>query len=207
MTDNIVKSYLRQFDDFVELKIKHDKIKKEYTSSRRKLKSLIEKYDFLTILVSIGSKDDDLENSFKEYVKSIGADKVELVGKKFKEEDLRILFADRLILVEVTGNNKLTQKDDKSLQVLKHIPKRQNANPNLKVSGLFVVNHDNEKHFTKRHKNPFDKRLKDLASANNICLVTTTQLLNEFIALKKNKLKPEDLLTKLSSPGLFENIG
>lgn len=202
MTNTELQKITVDFDDVKSVINKRKVYKKEEQKLRRKLWTLKDKYSFLKTTVDIGSNGTTLVNSIKKLFKEMGFKRVENVDKNYMEEDLRLWTTDkRLLIFEITGIDKETVKDDKAFQIMKHVPKRQQENPDLKVHGIFIVNHDNKKSFDKRHKKPFRKPLIDIAISHSYTLTTTIELLNAFVFFKKNKLTSNQIIDKLCESG------
>lgn len=184
----------KSIDDYKEAKRKELK-------ARRKLKTLETKYSFLARLTEINGQGSKLEEEVRLYFKALGFKKVEKVGTKYKEEDLRIFINDKLILVEVTGNNKSQTDEDKGHAITKHISIKQSQYPDLQVLGLFVFNHDNTRPFNRRSSKPFSNKLINIALHNKYSLISTVELLKAFIKIKKNELTLDDFTNKLCNLG------
>jgi len=207
MTKKELKNITSSFNDIKIIIDQHNELLKQTSRVRRRLKTLLNDYSFLSDLVSINATDTILDNALRIFFNKLGYDKVECVGKKFKEEDVRLWLNDKLIIFEVTGSKNDIPTDDKTFQIIKHRPVRQLKYPNLKVFACFVINHDNKKPFGQRKHDPFDKRLEKLALANNVCICTTTDLVNAFSNYKKGLITQDELIENLCSPGILKIFG
>lgn len=196
-----LKQEISKFDEVAlllqELKI----LKVQERRKRRRLNTVLKKYSFLNNLVCIDGKDEIIEDALVNYFKELGFNNIKKVGKKFKEEDLRLFVNDKLIIFEVTGTKNINNTDDKSHQISKYIPLRKIQYSNLNVFGVFVSNHDNKKQIELRNKVPFDNRSNKIASASEYSLTTTTDLFHAFIKIKKGLLTPDELIDKLCKFG------
>lgn len=198
-----IKKITADFEEIKTLINLRQKYLIQINKLRRQLKSQFRKYAFLEDLVGINSNGSTLVNSLIKYFHELGFKHIENVDKKYKDEDIRLWHDDRLLIFEVTGIDTANPKDDKVHQISKHIPVRQEQNPNLKVFGVFVINHDNSKPFDKREKKIFREGLIDIAKAHKYTLVTTVDLLNAFISIKKGDLLPIDLIDALCITGKY----
>jgi len=203
MTD---KEYLKLTSGFCDIKqliLREQELKKEYNKARKKLKTKELRYSFLKDIVGIDINADDLVIAVVKLFKAFEFDKVENL-EKLKNEDLRIWFENKLILVEITGVKKIALDDDKSHSISKHININKELNKNHDVTGLTIVNHDNKKHFTQRNKSPFRPLLDDIGKANKYSLITTDILLKLFIEYKQNLLTKQDIINILTSGGVIK---
>jgi hypothetical protein len=171
---------------------------------RRRLKTKFNEYTFLQTLVGIDVKSDELDLAIKNCFHAFGFDKVECIGKKFEEEDIRLWIGNKLIIFEATGSKNENIGHKKSFQIVKHIPIKKDKFKLVEVYGGFIVNHDNLKPFDKRAKTPFDKKLDLLAKGQNIVLISTLDILNSFINFKKGILTLDNFTTQLCTPGVFK---
>ena len=207
MIANELKHITAEFEDIKPLIDKRDDLLKQTNRVRRQLKTKLSQYEFLKQLVDIGASDTTLDKALKAYFNSLGFSRVDCVGKRFKEEDVRLWTENKLIIFETTGSKNIAPTDDKVFQIFKHVPVRQSQNPNLKVFGVFVFNHDNLKPFDRRTRNPFDKRAETFALAHGFTVTTTIDLFNAYLDIQKSLLKPEELIEHLCSPGVFKILG
>ncbi len=207
MTISELKNITSNFEDISPLIKQHKDLLKQTNKVRRRLKSRLDEYAFLFDLVGINSHSDRLVNAIVNFFKALNFKYVENVDKKYKEEDIRLQVDDLLLIIEVTGIDKANPKYEKSHQISMHIQKRKIQYPNLKVFGLFIVNHDNKKHFLKREKKPFTKAIDEIAQSHNYTLTTSVDLLNAFIQFKKGILKPTEIIEKLCTTGELKILG
>ncbi|MBN8835646.1 MAG: hypothetical protein J0I09_00150 [Sphingobacteriia bacterium] len=202
-----LKNITSDFVEISQLLEKRNKLFSETNKVRRKLKSKINKYKFLVDLVDTDSNGGRLVNAVVQLFKSIGFSNIENVDKKYNDEDIRLWLDDLLIIFEITGIDTANPKDDKAYRISKHIPIRQKQNPNLKVFGVFIVNHDNKKHFKKREKKPFRKNLIEIAKEHKYTLTTTVDIFNAFIKIKKDSLTKDDFIKCLCMTGELKILG
>jgi len=197
MKDNELKVLTSDFNDIKVLLEKRDQIKRDDNKVRRRLRTQFNKYEFLKDIVDIGCKDDRLVNALVKYFKAVGFVKVENVDKKSKKEDIRLWTDDSLIIFEATGVEKRNPNHGKAHSITRYVPIRQQENPNLKVYGCFIINHDNKKHYTNRNLKPFDTDIKEIAIAHKYSLLTTIDLLNWFLELKKGTMSKDEILKRI----------
>jgi hypothetical protein len=207
MTTSELKNITSNFSDIKPLIQKQNDLQNHTNKVRRRLKTQLNKYCFLKDLVDIDSNGDKLVDSIVLYFKELGFKNVENVDKKYKDEDIRLWVGDLLIIFEVTGIDTPNPKDDKAHRISKHIPVLQEKYPDLHIFGVFIVNHDNKKHFSKRDKKPFREKLTDIAKAHKYTLTTTVDLLNAFLNIKKGELTETELIKELCSGGELKVLG
>lgn len=202
-----LKNITSQLDDVKPILERRNFLLTQTNRTRRQLKTKINEYSFLKDLVDIDSCGNKLVDAVVSLFKSIGFLQIENVDKKYKDEDIRLRTDNLLIIFEITGIDTPNPKDDKAHRISKHIPVRQREYPELTVFGLFVVNHDNKKHFTKREKKPFRKKIIEVANEHKYTLTTTVDLLNAFINIRKGILTKEDLIKNICSTGELKILG
>ena len=206
MNNSELKIITSNFNDIKPLIDERNNLLWQTNKVRRRLKTRLQKYSFLKDMIDIDSHGTKLVNSIVKYFKILGFEKIENVDKN-KDEDIRLWVDNKLIIFEVTGISEQTTSDDKAHQISKHIQIRQEEYPGIRVSGVFIVNHDNKKHYSKRHKAPFRKGLNEIARTNNYTLTTTIDLLNAFIKIKNGELTKEELINKICSKGEMKILG
>ncbi len=194
----------KNFPEINTLIVKVNSIKKELNKTTRQLNTLKKKYSFLKTLVDIGTNDDKLEESLKQYFKELGYKDVRKVGKKYQKEDLLIWKDNKLIIFEIKGIVRPTPKENYCGQIAKYLNLRRNEHKDKEVFGLFVVNHDNGKHFSIRNKTPFDKDKIKYANAGKYGLTTTLDLFIAFCQIKAGKLKINEFEKRICSWGLIK---
>jgi len=201
MTTAELKNITANFSEIKTLIERQNDLSRQTNKVRRRLKTQIDKYSFLADLIGIDSNGDRLVNALVDFFKALGFDKIENVDKKYKEEDIRLWVDDVLLVIEITGIDNANPKDSKVHQISKHIPRRQAKFQNKKVFGVFIVNHDNKKHFSKREKKPFRKDICEIAESHNYTITTTVDLLNAFLHFKNGTLTQKDIVDKLCLKG------
>jgi hypothetical protein len=204
MNDNELNKITSKFNDVKSLIEEQHIVLKKLNKLRKRLKTKKTHYEFIKTIIDIDSAGDDLVNACVILFKDLGFDEVENVDRKYSEEDIRLFHKDRLIIMEVTGDANANPKQAKVHQISQHIPIRQKQHQDKELFGLFIINHDNKKHYKKRSKNPFNEKLIEIAKSHNYTLMTTADLLNAYKMIKMEKLKPEELIEKLCSTGLFK---
>lgn len=207
MTKEELSIFTSTFDDIKPLIEKRNNLLKDINKTRRRLKTQFNKYSFLYDLVGINANGTPLVDALVKYFKAFNFENVENVDKKYKDEDIRLFHHDTLIIIEVTGIDAANPQENKAHQITKHIPTRQNENPNLNVFGLFVVNHENTKAYNKRSKRPFSDKLDKIAKSHKYGLITTVDLFYAFLEFKNNKFTPDKLISKLCSTGIIKILG
>jgi hypothetical protein len=200
MNDSELKEITKNFAEIKPLILEEKEVKSKMNKVRRRLKTKLHDYSFLIDLIGIKSHDTRLAEAVIKLLKSIGFESVENMQKS-KKEDIRVWFEDILLLIEVTGSEKKTTKEEKSHQISKHIPINQNIHKDKKVKGLLILNHDNENHYLVREKKPFTKEMGEIAKSHNYTLMTTLDLLNMFLDFKEDKITPVEIMAKLCSTG------
>jgi hypothetical protein len=204
MTESDLKNITSEFSDILPIISERDDIIKSLNKTRRRLRTKLKRYSFLSQMVGIGSNGDKLVDSIVTFLKELNIGKVENVDKKYMDEDIRLWTDESLLIFEVTGIDTPNPKDYKAHQISKHLPIKQEQFADKKVYGVFIVNHDNRKNYLDRNKRPFNDRLIKIAKGHNYTLVTTVDLLNAFVKIKTDKLTPAELIEKLCSTGRFE---
>lgn len=192
----------KEFSEFEVLLNKQKTLKKEINKTNRKLKTLSQKYSFLSNIVDVNMGDDILEQYLKKYFKEIGFKDVRKIGKKGGKEDLQIHFENELIIMEVTGIKGTHTTDRKTRQITKHLEEKRISNEN--VYGLFIVNHDKETYFKNRNENPFSKEQIKYAVIAKYSLVTTIELVKGFIKVKMGELTINEFKEKLCYFGMVQ---
>lgn len=197
MTANELKILTSDFNDIKVMLEKREEIKRDDNKIRRRLRTQFNKYEFLKNIVDIECTGTRLVDALIEYFKAVGFERVENVDKDFFEEDIRLWTDDSLIIFEATGINKKSPTHGKAHSITRYVPIRQQENPNLKVYGSFIVNHDNKKHYKKRNPKPFDNNTKEIATAHKYSLLTTVDLLNWFLELKIGTMSKDEILKRI----------
>ncbi len=190
-----------KFGDVNKLIIERKKLANDASRIRRKLKTQYEKYSFLMEMVGVNSASTPLVNSIVKCFKELGFDDVHNVDKITGQEDIRLYVEDKLIIFEVTGIDSDKPQYKKAHSISMHKPIREQQNPNKKVFAVFIVNHDNKKHFKNRNKKPFEKGIIEIAEASKYGLITTIELFYAFVAVKMGKLSREEILNKICTNG------
>lgn len=203
--DKTIEKITSEFEEIKSVILKLKEVKKQENKFKRQLKTLKNKYTFLNEIIGIKIQSKELVNSIKKYFKELNLS-IHDAPNNDKEgvEDLRLWVDGKLYIVEVTGSEKKIVTEKKSHQISKHINIRQKHYPNLKVIGLFIVNHDFETHFSKRAIKAFEKRPIEIALNNNYTLTTTLTLFNAFILIKQGSMTVSDLIEGFENKGLYE---
>ena len=191
------------FPDIAEAIERVISAKKDLNRKARKVRTLKTKYHFLQDLVDIKTHDNLLDNALKKFFKELGYKDVRKVGKKYKREDLQIWTGNKLIVIEAKGITRLTPKEHECEQIAKYIRLRKMKLNNKQVFGFFVVNHDNQNHYSRRNPTPFDKQKVEYAEAGEYGLTTTIELLKAFCQIKTKRLTIEEFENKICTKGLI----
>jgi hypothetical protein len=147
-----------------------------------------------------------LDLAIKKCFDAFGFDKAECIGKKFREEDIRLWFGNKLIIFEATGSKNQHPEQNKMFQIARHIPIKKEQFKDFKVYGGFIINHDNLKPFDQRLHSPFDTAADTFAKGQGVVLLSTLDLLKSFINFKKGKLTLDDFVRHLCTPGIFKTL-
>ena len=190
MNKKTFNNLTQSFEGFKPLLNEQKELKRLLSKNKRRLITLEKKYVFLKNLVGIDVKDDLLVSSIFNFFKDLGFNEIKNVDKRYRKEDLRIIFDKKLFLLEITGSEKANAKDNKTRQLTKHLEKERLNNQN--VFGLTIFNHDNKKDYLEREINCFSKDQITYAKDGKYGLITTVELLNAFKKIKEGKLSIED---------------
>ena len=199
------KDYYKLTENIPEIKVllnQEKELKKELNRVNRRLKTYSNKYKFLKIIISENVANDLLEEYVKLFFKEIGFEKVHKVGKQLRKEDLRIIKTDKIIIAEVTGSNKRTVRDSKTMQITKHLSVRKSKKEN--AYALFIINHSNNVNYKKRNEHPFTENQIQYAETGKYSLVTTTELVKGFMKVKLGKMNLLEFEEKLCEFGLVK---
>lgn len=163
--------------------------KRDIAATKRRLEKVNNKYDFLKQIFKVGSDGQFLERQIAELFKAIGYENVKHIIFPTDMPDIEITVADRLTCIEVKSSKRLHETENEILQVNKYKVRRQDDLPHLIVKGIIIFNNDNLKTEIKlRDKNPFDANRERDGKLNGYSLISTTELTNGFILLKKNEI-------------------
>ena len=193
----------RHFPDVTDAIGRANSAKRDLNRATRRVRSLKTKYQFLQDLVGIKSHADTLDSALKSFFKELGYTDVRKVGKKYQREDLQIWTDNKLIVIEAKGITRPTPSDPECGQIAKYMRLRGKKITDKTVFGLFVVNHDNDKHPCRRNPTPFDKNKIEYAEASEYGLTTTIELLKAFIQIKTGRLTVGEFENKICSTGLI----
>ncbi len=203
------KSFKKIIADFEEVKIlmgQLQEIRRHERRIKRRLSTKLDKFEFLSEIVGLNQKDKKLTEPLLKYFKNNGLDVRRSPDKdKGGLEDMSIFYRDKLLIIEVTSTEKSLVPESKLTQILKHLNSRQNNLKTLEVSGLTIVNHEDLKPVNERvKKQGYQSRTLKILASNNLTTVTTLTLLVAFIKIKKGEMTVEDLITGLTTPGVYE---
>ena len=204
MTTSQLKKITSNFREIKPLINAQNDLVKQSNRIRRRLKTKLQNYKFLQNLVGVNASGSQLVNSVISLFKNLGFEKIENVDQKYRDEDIRLWHDDMLFIIEITGVDTPQPTDNKAHQISKHIPIRQMQYPDYKVVGLFIVNHNNKKEYSKREKKPFSERLINIAEYHKYTLITTVDLLKAFVRINNNHLKVLDFIQALCKTGEFK---
>ena len=200
MEQGFLLNITSSFDDVSSLLLEIKKAKANQNKLRRRLKTKVLKYSFLKDIIDINCSATKLTKAVKQYLKEIGLQKV-ILKEKSGEEDLQIWVDNRLILVEVTGTKGNAHKDSKTTQIAKHIPVKQEQYPDVKVSGLFISNHDFVKPVTDRNRTPFTLEQINFARTSSYTLTTTRDLLLLYIEYRRGNITTQEIINRICTFG------
>lgn len=204
MEDKELMSITGKFQDIKPLLEDKKKFLRQAQQNRRRLKTKFDEYSFLKDLVGINSNDDLLDQAFKKYLNAFGFQRVDVIGKTFREEDMRLWVDNKLIIFEATGTKGQQPEQGKQHQIVKHVAIRKTRYPLLEVHPVFIANHNNKVHYLQRHKKPYDDIAHKMAIGFNLCITTTIDLLNAFIKFKNGEFSANDLVANFCTPGIFK---
>lgn len=204
--NDLTKKITSEFEDIKVLKTQLADIKKQERRVRRRLKTQYNNYSFLSEIVGLSMKDKKLIEPLVKYFKHLGIIVHRAPDKdRGGIEDLRIFHKNKLIILEATSIDKDRATEAKLTQVLKHLNTRKSEHSPLNVSGLTIVNHEDEKPAHERIlKQNYQASTLRILTSNNLTTTTTLTLLIAFINIKKGKMTADDLLEKLATPGVYE---
>lgn len=202
MTEREYFELTKSIPNVYELLEQRKDLKVKLNRISRKLNTLSKKYEFLKVIVSPQINDDLLEENVKQLFKEIGIERAHKVGKSKRKEDLRIILSEKIILAEVTGTVNQISKVSKTRQMTPHVDVEKSKGKN--AHGLFIVNHENDKHFKEKIKTPFTKDQIKYAKAGKYGLMTTQSLVNAFMLVKTDQLSLSDFEKKLCEYGVVE---
>lgn len=202
MGENEYFELTKSIPEVSDLLEQRNELKIQLNRVSRKLTSLSKKYEFLKVIVSPKVSDDLLEENVKHLFKEIGIERTHKVGKSKRKEDLRIILSDKIILSEVTGTINQISTVSKTRQMTPHVDVEKSKGEN--AHGLFIVNHENDKHFKEKIKTPFTKDQIKYAKAGKYTLMTTQSLVNGFIMVKTDQLSLSDFEKRICEYGVVE---
>ena len=114
MNKKTFNNLTQSFEGFKPLLNEQKELKRLLSKNKRRLITLEKKYVFLKNLVGIDVKDDLLVSSIFNFFKELGFNEIKNVDKRYRKEDLRIIFDKKLFLLEITGSEKANAKDNKT---------------------------------------------------------------------------------------------
>jgi hypothetical protein len=204
--DKVIKEITSKFSEISVLMEQLKAIKTQERRAKRRLKTKIKEFEFLSEIVGLNMKHKKLTEPLFRYFKHLGVN-VHRAPNNDKDgvEDLRLFYADKLILIEATSIKNDRADNAKLTQVNNHVPARQQEFSNLKVFGVSIINHQDNKLFNERvlKQNYQDSTVKILKS-HNLTSVTTLTLLINFIMIKSGKRTVDELINNLISTGIYE---
>jgi hypothetical protein len=183
---------INQIPEFKEIISLLRQQKRDIAATKRRLEKKNSKYIFLKQIFKFGSDGQFLERQIAELFKEIGYKNVNQINFPTDMPDIEITVAERLTCIEVKSSKRMHETENELLQVNKYKVRRQDDLPNLIVKGILIFNNDNQQiDITLRDKNPFDANRERDAKLNGYSLISTTELTNGFILLKKNEISFE----------------
>lgn len=206
-------------DSYVSYEEKHksieiEELKCEYEKRLLKLEceltELSNKDENLKTKALLTATDDELVFAVKWFLEYIGFENViapdenvdEGSGEVF-EEDLNIKGPLTTYLFEVKGIGG-TSSDDQCAQISKIVYRREEANPDHKYKGVYVVNHQRQKN-PKERKNPpyFDRQVLDAAIAHR-GMTYTYDLFQVYHMIESGILDKADVREAFNQRGLID---
>lgn len=179
--------------------------KRDIAATKRRLKRLTKKFIFIERIFEVGSQDTYLEKQITELLKAIGYENVKHITYPKDMPDIEIMLSNRLTCIEVKSSKKPHEQENEILQVHKYKVRRQDDLPNLKVAGILIFNNDNKNLNPKlRDKRPFDDKRERDAILNGYSLISTTELINGFILLKKKEVSFEEFDKIIHKTGIVK---
>jgi len=172
---------------------------------RRKLSTYKTKYAFLKALVEAKTSD-ELESATKDYFKEVGYEKVHWTGKDTEREDVQVWYRKKVYIIECKGHTKGNAKREDIDQLswrsvhCKGLP--EFVGHTLKY--IMVMNNQSSFPLNKRDNNPLAIAIKTKLLADKNGLVTTKELVNGFIKLKRKEITFSQFDKKLNQIGLIE---
>lgn len=193
---NEIKTLIDQLHD---IKIQERRLK-------RRLKTKLDLFEFLSEIVGLDMKHKKLTEPLFKYFKALGLNVHRPPhGDKLGKEDLRLFHGNKMLLIEATSIESNNAGEKKLTQILRHINGRQNEFSQYKVYGLTIVNYQDKIDFDKRNNiQEYTKdAINDLVS-NSLTAVSTVKLLNDFIMIKSGQMSIDELINNLTSFGVYK---
>lgn len=196
--------YTAHLKEFSDIKSDYDCAKKSLVSSKRKLRTLEQRYKFLYDIISERGTGDILELGCKRLFNLAGFNDVRHLRKvKPEREDLQIWLDDMLILVECKGIGSHMPNDADLNQIVRYVNYKA-TNSLLPVKGIVIFNHDLKKPIDKRNKTPIDKMKEEYAKTSGYGVIHVSQLINGFIQLKNNQINLVQFKDTLLTTGIVK---
>lgn len=189
------------------------KIEEEYKRKTKEIDNkkteVIEKFKFLTNILTAEGYDSFLVDNVKEILNFIGYKNVVNVDEEVedgnRQEDLRILDKNRFDIVEVKGHKGNPTEDD-CQAVVKYMSRQMREQDRRDIHGILVVNHNRILPPLER-KNPAftEAQIKD-SIRDHYTLVSTWELYKAIRLFQEGIVGFEEIDAELHKPGLFKAI-
>lgn len=186
------------------------KIEEEYKRKTKEIDNkkteVIEKFKFLTNILTAQGYDSFLVDNVKEVLNFVGYKNVVNVDEEVedgnRQEDLRILDDDRFDIVEIKGHKGNPTEDD-CQAVVKYMSRQMKQQKRTDIHGILIVNHNRLLPPLER-KNPAftEAQIKD-AKIQDITLVSTWELYKSVRLLEEKIISFEDIDKQLHTSGLY----
>lgn len=173
-------------------------------SKKEKIKHLNEKYKFIFDMFSPEIGDIELEKCVQMLFLSIGYKDVIHLTEDTRNPDIVVNYNEFKTVIEVKNTLGQTITENDIFQVHKYKQRQQDDFIDSAVRGILVLNNCNRKPLDQRNKNPFDIYRERDAKLNNYSLVTTSELLNAFILIKRNELTLEEFDKVIHTHGVVK---
>lgn len=190
----------KSFPEIDSLLTKSRELKKELNKVNRRLRTKQIEYDFLQKLIWEFSFDNVLVDTLHTCFENLGYEVEKLAGDN--EEDLQITSGDTLILIEAKGDKSENTSYKGSDQILRYVTRRKSEIKDKVIHGIHIVNHHlKQPDFRKRNPKAFGTDMIKDAEAGKFGLLTTVELLNGYVKLKRKELSIEGFDGTIKSSG------
>ena len=186
-----MEAITKEFPDVKKVLAESKRLKTEANKIRRKMITLNKKYSFIGEILEKDSKSGKLRSAVISLFIELGL----YVDKKdIGNEDFKVYFENRLILVEVKGSRNKAAKEDETTQVSKHINIAKKDNLDKTVTCLLVANYDNKTELGNRVKNPFTERQVKIGNSFETKLITVIELIDLYRRVKTGEITLKQMI-------------